>query len=172
MENQNKGTAVSDQEIIKVFDKANIFLSCIIILIGAFAFIASFTLNDSLMSLILMAAGCALAVYGVIRCLSKSAKNVYTPTGATVNAAHFYFKPDELDALREALPNGKVPDGVKPSAESNTTVRLDVLRSEDKKFIRLRLMKYDNYIFHPVTDALRFTGTEAENLCNALSKGK
>ena len=71
MENQNKGTAVSDQEIIKVFDKANIFLSCIIILIGAFAFIASFTLNDSLMSLILMAAGCALAVYGVIRCLRK-----------------------------------------------------------------------------------------------------
>ena len=54
-----------------------------------------------------------------------------------------------------------VPECIPVSQADNTTVRLDILMSEDKKFARLQLLKYENYIFHPATDMFFYSTPEA-----------
>ena len=55
------------------------------------------------------------------------------------------------------------------SSVDNTTVRLDILMSEDKKFARLQLLKYENYIFHPATEVYYYPEAEARRI-HALMK--
>ena len=93
--------------------------------------------------------------------LYTSSRTVYAPTGSTIKEYHLYYSPEHFDTLQHIIGANGVPECIPVSQADNTTVRLDILMSEDKKFARLQLLKYENYIFHPATDMFFYSTPEA-----------
>ena len=132
MENQAITQRPNERDIQKRFNSRNAISSVILIVIGVF-----------------------------IRILSHASRTVYAPTGSTIKEYHLYYSPEHFDTLQHIIDANGVPECIPVSQADNTTVRLDILMSEDKKFARLQLLKYENYIFHPATDMFFYSTPEA-----------
>ncbi len=160
-------------DIIQKYDSKSIILSILLILTGIAVFSLTFIMdkeNESIVPLLLMACGCALTLYGIIRILGKSTRTVYAPTGSSLKEHQLYFAPEHLKALQSGLAVNHIPTEIKQAAFENTTVRMDVLLSEDKQFARLQLMHYENYIFHPVTEVLYYNSPQSEQIHDWIKK--
>ena len=144
MENQAIAQRPNEQDIQKRFNSRNAVSSGILITIGVFMVSLTLTMHttdSNILSLVFMACGGSMAIYGMIRI-----------TGSTIKEYHLYYSPEYFDTLQHVIEANGVPECIPVAPVDNTTVRLDILMSEDKKFARLQLLKYENYIFHPATE--------------------
>ena len=163
MENQAIAQRPNERDIQKRFNSRNAISSSILI-IGVFMVSLTLTMHttdSNILSLVLMVCGGSMAIYGMIRILSHASRTVYAPTGSTIKEYHLYYSPEHFDTLQHIIGANGVPECIPVSQADNTTVRLDILMSEDKKFARLQLLKYENYIFHPATDMFFYSTPEA-----------
>ena len=164
MENQAITQRPNERDIQKRFNSRNAISSGILIVIGVFMVSLTLTMHttdSNILSLVLMVCGGSMAIYGMIRILSHASRTVYAPTGSTIKEYHLYYSPEHFDTLQHIIGANGVPECIPVSQADNTTVRLDILMSEDKKFARLQLLKYENYIFHPATDMFFYSTPEA-----------
>ena len=164
MENQAITQRPNERDIQKRFNSRNAISSGILIVIGVFMVSLTLTMHttdSNILSLVLMVCGGSMAIYGMIRILSHASRTVYAPTGSTIKEYHLYYSPEHFDTLQHIIGANGVPECIPVSQAGNTTVRLDILMSEDKKFARLQLLKYENYIFHPATDMFFYSTPEA-----------
>lgn len=172
MENQAIAQRPNEQDIQKRFNSRNAVSSGILITIGVFMVSLTLTMHttdSNILSLVFMACGGSMAIYGMIRILSHASRTVYAPTGSTIKEYHLYYSPEYFDTLQHAIEANGVPECIPVAPVDNTTVRLDILMSEDKKFARLQLLKYENYIFHPATEVYYYPEAEARRI-HALMK--
>lgn len=174
MENQtiSNNARPNSQDIIKVLDKKNIFISVLSIIIGGAIFATTFTIQDkdSMLPLILMTVGCIIALYGIFRCLGKAYKNVYQLTGSSIKEYTLYFEEKHLKALQDGINTLDFSSEVKPLKDNNATVRLDILMSDDQQFAQLQLMKYENYVFHTATDIYCFHSPEVVKVIELMNR--
>ena len=134
MENQAIAQRPNERDIQKRFNSRNAISSSILIVIGVFMVSLTLTMHttdSNILSLVLMVCGGSMAIYGMIRILSHASRTVYAPTGSTIKEYHLYYSPEPFDTLQHIIGANGVPECIPVSQADNTTVRLDILMSED-----------------------------------------
>lgn len=176
MDNQNTSneTKPCSQDIIKVLDKKNLIISILITIVGIATFAMTFMIEeqDGTLPLAFMTGGCAVALYGIFRCLGKSYKEVYKLTGSSIKEYSLYFEEKYLKTLQNGICNHEFPADATPIQSDNATVRLDILLSNDRQFAQLQLFHYENYIFHPVTDIYCYHSPDVVKVVDLIKRKK
>lgn len=85
--------------------------------------------------MLLMVLGTAFFLLGIFRLFWKSKEVVYIPTGSITKERSVFFDLKHMGKLKEMIEKGQlsIEEGVKSEGSGN--VRLDVILSQDNKFV-------------------------------------
>ncbi len=111
----------------------------------------------------------------VQKCLfGLSEKAIYTPTQSLIKAFRFDYDAEASAQLERVLTatdeelEHVVPDlGVLPADVGN--VWLEGIRSADRQFAALQLLRFSDFEYRPVTEVRFYKGRAAEIICAMLS---
>lgn len=166
--------ASSYPHIAKRTSISALIISCVMLVAGVIAFIATFEMEDrsSTLSMGLMVLGTALFLVGVFRLFWKSREIVYLPTGSIAKEHSIFFDLKYIDDLTKMVKTGGFPgtSGIKGSSSGN--LRLDVMLSEDKKFAAVQLFQFVPYTYNPITPVRYYTNGEATAIAAFLAECK
>lgn len=135
---------------------------------GMVLLIISYLLNEAYdtVSMLCMVAGVVLALLGVYKICYGSKKEIYLPTGSSVEKKTFFFDSKESALLQEYINKGEFPINTSIKSVSNGCVKLEVLNTSDGCFAGAQLFEFKPYVYAPVTSIHYYKDKEAD----ALSK--
>ena len=106
--------------------------------------------------------------------LGFGTKLMYSPTDSPLKGEYYEFKGGiELQLMKvvkgDIAELKEMPDHfLKDNVSTLGNLRLDVVSSDDKKFIAVQLFNYDQYIYNPISDVKVFTDAEAQEIARML----
>ncbi len=161
-------------DIVKRTSVSGLILSCIMVILGVFAFVSIFQLEDrsSSLSMALMVFGAALLIAGVVRLFWKSKHVVYLPTGSIAKEESLFFDLKDLNKLLEIVKSGSFTTDTVVKGDTSGNIRMDVILTEDTKFAAVQLFQFVPYTYNPVTSVCYYTDNEASELAAFLKKCK
>lgn len=164
--------ASSHPDIAKRTSVSGLIFSVLILLIGALAFVSTFELKDrsSTLSMGLMVLGTGMFLIGIFRLFWKSKEVVYLPTGSVAKERSIFFDLKYMDQLKEMVQSGKFPNDTKLRSDTSGNIRMDVILSEDKKFVAVQLFQFVPYSYTPITSVQYFTNGDASAMATFLLK--
>lgn len=149
-----------------------ILLSVVILLAGIalFLLVCLSDLHTSTLSMALMVAGTALALWAVFRLFWKVNKRIYTPTGSVVEERTLYFGQDDLNRLVDCFENRCWERAQEARATVHGCVRMDILASKDGQFAAVQLFQYVPHTYTPVTSICTYEGSDAGKVADFLAR--
>lgn len=162
----------SHPDIAKRTSVSGLIFSGLMLLIGVLAFISTFEMEDrsSTLSMGLMVLGSGLFLVGVFRLFWKSKEVVYLPTGSIAKEQSLFFDLKYMDQLKEIVKSGTYSADTNLKGETSGNLRMDIILSEDKKFVAVQLFQFVPYTYNPITSVQYFTNGEALAIADFLSK--
>lgn len=166
--------ASSHPDIAKRTSVSGLIISCVMLIAGILAFVSTFEIENrsSTLSMGLMVLGTALFLVGVFRLFWKSKEIVYLPTGCVAREQSVFFDLKYQDGLADMVKTGNFPASLDIKGGTSGNLRLDVLLSEDKKFVAVQLFQFVPYTYNPITSVCYFTDGEAASIAAFLVKSK
>lgn len=164
--------ASSHPDVVKRISVSGILFSSLMLLAGVLAFVSTFSFEDksSTVSMALMVLGTGLFLVGIFRLFWKSKETVYLPTGSLTKERSVFFDLKHKDKLVDLVNSGSftTDSSIKSTASGN--IRMDVIFSEDKKFVGVQLFQFIPYTYQPITPVRYFTGAGALAIVAFLTK--
>lgn len=144
------------------------------LLLGILSFVSTLELEDqsSTISMALMVLGTGLFLWGIFRIFWRSKLVIYAPTGSIVKEGSLFFNLKYLDGLKEAINTGNFSPNSEMRSESSGNLRMDIIISEDHKFVAVQLFQFIPYTYQAVTPVRYFTDGEASAIAAFLAKSK
>ena len=166
--------ASSHPDIAKRTSVSGVLISSVMLLVGILAFGFTFELEDksSTISMALMVLGTGLFLMGIFRLFWKSKEVVYLPTGSVTKEHCIFFDLKHMDSLTNLVNSGSFSAGTAIKSASSGNIRMDVIRSEDKKFAAVQLFQFVPYNYQPITSVQYFTNDGASAVVAFLSRCK
>ncbi|WP_297329893.1 hypothetical protein [uncultured Bacteroides sp.] len=166
--------ASTHPDIAKRTSVSGLIYSVVMLVIGILLFASIFEMNDksSTVSMVLMVVGTGLVLFGVFRLFWRSKEIVYLPTGSVTKERSLYFDLKHLNELKEELEHKMLNGDSNIKSESNGNVRMDIMLSQDNKFVAVQLFQFVPYTYTPVTAVCYFTGEDAKAIAAFLVKCK
>lgn len=160
--------------ILKRTNVTSLIISLSILLIGGAILFSSFLLNVKLyiVSMILMIIGIILLLIATFRLFWRTKEMVYVPTLSLVKESTLFYDSALSDRIVEVLHSADFTLGNVIKSSSKGTVRLDVLMSEDAKFVALQLFQCVSYRYLPVSPVFHASGNEAMRMADYLAESK
>lgn len=166
--------ASTHPDIVKRTSVSGLLLSAAILLLGILVFASTFEITDrsSTLGMLLMVLGTAFFLMGIFRLFWKSKEVLYVPTGSIVKERSLFFDLKYMGRLKEMIEEGKpfAEDGLKSEGSGN--VRMDVILSQDNKFVAVQLFQFVPYAYTPVTSVYYYTDDKAASLSAFLTRCK
>lgn len=160
----------SHQDVEQRTNISSAFLAVLLILLSAVSLIVYSQLDRVAAAItltLLFLAGCFLLI-GIYILFWKSKILVYGPTGSKVMKESLFFEIGELNKLEKMIKSGVFTRTVQSNEKGS--VRLDILKSEDGKFVALQLFQFSLYKFTVNTPITYFHGEQAEEVSAFLRK--
>ena len=166
--------ASSHPDIAKRTSFSGVLISSIMLVVGVIAFASTFGLEDksSTVSMALMVLGTGLFLMGIFRLFWKSKEVVYLPTGSVAKEHSVFFDLKHMDSLVNIVNSGSFSADSAIKSESNGNIRMDIILSEDKKFVAVQLFQFVPYNYQPITSVQYYTNESASAVVAFLSKRK
>lgn len=161
-------------EVVKRISLSGILYSLVMFFSGLFLFVSIFQLNNgsSVFSMLMMILAAFLVLWAVYRFFWCSKEMVYLPTGSRTIGRSYFFDMKHLDTLSEMIAHKCLIPERAVKCENSGNVRLDVLLSQDNRFIALQLFQFVPYSYQPITPVCYFTDAEAATVSAFLLKCK
>lgn len=161
-------------DIAKRTSISKLISSIVLLLIGILIFIAVFKIEDrsSAIGMALMVGGTALILFSIFRFFWKLKETIYLPTGSITKESSLYFDLKHLGKLTEMLKNKQLDEEHNIKSDNSGNLRMDVILSQDKKFVAVQLFQFVPYNYTPVMPVCYFTGDDAAAISTFLSKCK
>lgn len=145
-------------------------LSFILIGILMLVFASEITSNSSPYVYGLFIGGVAFLIVGIYRLLCKSKETIYTPTGSLTKERSLFFDLKHRDELKQYVASGNFPSELNIKTEDAGNIRMDVIISQDNKFIAVQLLQFVPYAYNPITSIYYYTNNETGNIVSFLLK--
>lgn len=135
--------------------------------VSAFFLIGRDRFSTSVEMLILLA-GVALVVWGIVHAARKYNKVVYLPSGSSVVLAQFSMDAMSKKRVVESLEKG-VLDADSVVLRHGGSLRLDILRSTDGSLNAVQVFEFVPYTYSPVTEVFYLDTKNADELWQGLA---
>lgn len=164
--------ASTHPDIVKRTSISGLIFSTAMLLLGVLVFASTFEITDrtSALSMLLMVLGTGFFLLGIFCLLWRSKEVVYVPTGSITKEHTFFFDLKYMEMLKEMIETGRLAteEGIK--CEGSGNIRMDVLLSQDNKFVAIQLFQFVPYAYTPMTSVYYYTGKDAAKISAFLLK--
>ena len=153
-------------------DVKNVVLSTVLLALGIVLVIYSLKNNSSAgeSNVILLGIG-ACSFVAALMCYFVCGKALYfLPTMAKVEFSTWYFEPECLSMLKNAISSGDFKNLPQLTVQQMGNVRLDVLKATDNTFAAIQLYQYTELMYHPQTEVRVMNVGEVEALVEHIKK--
>lgn len=165
--------SMTHPDTVRRTNVSSIVIAVVCCLLGAAAFIASLSMDDSSfnLSMFFLIAGTIFILYAVFRSFWQSKEWVYIPTGSAMKAGSCYFDVCDLQALTDVLKKKSFEQSIGIQTKTNGNVRMDYMMSKDKKFVAIQLCRFVPYTYEPVFPVSYCKDSDAAAFARCLEKG-
>lgn len=162
--------AAPHPDIVKRISVFSLICSVVLVAGGLGVFFSAFQLHDmtSSLSMLLMVTGTVALLWGIFRLFWKSKQLFYAPTGSITKENALYFDVKDKDKIVSLLEEETFPIAEHIKSVASGNLRLDVLCSQDSKFVAAQLYQFVPYTYDAVTKVHYFTGDKASALLTYL----
>ncbi len=133
---------------------------------GAVALLASHLLKNShqTLSIAALSAGIVMLAWGVYKIACCSKREIYLPSGSEIKKKTLFFDSKQTSLLQEYIHSGNFTPSTLVHTVSNGCIKMEIIRSVDRKFAGVQLLEFEPYYYKPVTPIYYYKGEQAESL--------
>ncbi len=157
-------------KVTKKQDMQSVAKNILLIAIGAVLLFVSGFVGDqgSALYMLSVSAGVVVLVIGLLRFFMGKKQYILKQTGSKLSSYSIYFDKEESGKIKSLFETGRFDEIARLHHKDNGGVRVDMLVSNDKKFVAAQLFEYVPYRYEAVSPVICLYEEDAAGLSKCI----